>query len=95
MILQVLHCPHCDGTEVVRHGQTRQGKPRYRCREPPCAGRTFLLDYTSMGQSPEVKPPIVDRALNASGIRDTARVWHVSTPTVMNELKKRRLRCTR
>jgi len=29
MIIQVLHCPHCHGTDVVRHGQTRQGKQRY------------------------------------------------------------------
>jgi transposase-like protein len=28
-------------------------------------------------------------ALHASGIRDTARVLHVSTNTVMKELKKR------
>ena len=43
MIFQVLHCPHCHGTDIVRHGQTRQGKQRYRCREQRCAGRTFLL----------------------------------------------------
>ena len=34
---------------------------------------------------------IVDMAMNASGIRDTARVLHVSTNTVMTELKKRHL----
>jgi len=39
--MQVLHCPHCHGTDIVRHGQTRQGKQRYRCREQRCAGRTF------------------------------------------------------
>ena len=89
MILQVLHCPHCHGTDIVRHGQTRQGKQRYRCQEQPCAGCTFLLDYTYTGQSPDVKPQIIDMALNASGIRDTARVLHVSTHTVMKELKKR------
>jgi transposase-like protein len=77
MILQVLHCPHCQGTDVVRHGQTRQGKQRYRCREHPCASRTFLLDYSYPGQSPEVKQQIIDMAMNASGIRDTARVLHV------------------
>jgi len=44
MILQILHCPHCHGTDIVRHGTTRQGKQRYRCREQHCAGRTFLLD---------------------------------------------------
>src|SRR5215475_69238 len=88
MILQVLPCPHCHGTDIVRHGQTRQGKQRYRCREQRCAGRTFLLEYSYPGQSSAVKEQIVEMALNASGIRDTARVLHVSTNTVMTELKK-------
>jgi transposase-like protein len=91
MILQVLHCPHCQGTDIVRHGQTRQGKQRYRCREQRCAGRTFLLDYSYPGQSPAVKQQIVEMAMNASGIRDTARVLHISTNTVMTELKKTRV----
>jgi transposase-like protein len=34
-------------------------------------------------------------AMNASGIRDTARVLHVSTNTVMTELKKQHLTSTR
>jgi len=89
MIIQVLYCPHCHGTDIVRHGQTRQGKQRYRCREQCCAGRTLLLDSTYPGQSPEVKRQIVDMAMNASGIRDTARVLHVSPTTVMKELKKK------
>jgi transposase-like protein len=92
MILQVLRCPYCHGTDSVRHGKTRQGKPRYRCREQQCADRTFLLDYSYPGQSPAVKQQIVEMALNARGIRDTARVLHVSTNTVMTELKKRHLR---
>jgi len=95
MMLQVLHCPNCHGTDIVRHGTTRQGKQRYRCREHRCAGRTFLLEYSYAGHSPEVRRQIVDMALNASGIRDTARVLHVSTHTVMTELKKRHLTSTR
>ena len=83
MIRQVLHCPPYQGTDIVRHGQTRQGKQLYRCREQRCAGRTFLPDYAYAGQSPEVKQQIVEMALNASGIRDTARVLHVSTNMVM------------
>jgi transposase-like protein len=43
------------------------------------------LDYSHPGQSPEVKEQIVEMAMNASGIRDTARVLHVSTNTVMKE----------
>ena len=83
MILQILHCPHCQGPDIVRHGLTRQGKQRYRCREQRCAGRTCLRDYSYPGQSPALKHQIVEMARHASGIRDTARVLHVSTNTVM------------
>jgi len=41
-----------------------------------------------------VKQQIIEMAMNASGIRDTARVLHVSTTTVMTELKKRNLTST-
>jgi transposase-like protein len=91
MVIQVLHCPYCHGTDIVRHGTTRQGKQRYRCRACPDRGRTFLLQYTHAGQSPDIKRQIVDMALNASGIRDTARVLHVSPSTVLKELKKKNL----
>ena len=86
MITQVLYCPYCQGNDIVRHGTTPEGKPRYRCRE--CLrgrGRTFLLEYAYAGQSPDIKRQIVDMAMNASGIRDTARVLHVSPNTVIKE----------
>jgi transposase-like protein len=85
MLLQVLHCPHGQGTESVRHGQTRQGKQRDRCRAQRCAGRPCLLDEASPGHSPEVKRQSVARAMNASGMRATARVLHVSPTTVSKE----------
>jgi transposase-like protein len=95
MITQVLHCPHCQGTDLVRHGKTPQGKQRYRCRETSCQGGTFLFDYSYPGQSPHIKEQIVAMAMNASGIRDTARVLHISPTTVIKELKKRHLRSTK
>jgi transposase-like protein len=96
VITQVLHCPSCQGPDTVRHGTTLEGKQRYRCRECLLGrGRTFLLEYSYAGQSPEVKQQIVDMAMNASGIRDTARVLHVSPTTVLKELKKRNLRWLR
>lgn len=89
VITQVLHCPYCQGTDIVRHGTTLESKKRYRCRECLLGrGRTFLLEYTYAGQSPEVKQQIVDMAMNASGIRDTARVLHVSPIIVLKELKR-------
>jgi transposase-like protein len=95
MMTQVLHCPYCQGTDIVRHGMTPEGKQRYRCRACPDRGRTFLLAYAYAGQSPDVKQQIVEMALNASGIRDTARVLHVSPTTVLKELKKRNLTSNR
>jgi transposase-like protein len=89
MITQVLHCPNCHGTDIVKHGKSPEGKQRYKCRELDCNGRTFILDYAYPGQSRKVKRQIVDMALNGSGIRDTARVLHVSPSTVIRELKKR------
>ncbi len=96
MITQVLHCPYCQGIDIVRHGTSSEGKHRYRCRA--CRqgrGRTFLLDYTYAGQSPAVKEQIIDMAMNASGIRDTARVLKISPTTVLSELKKRNLHSKR
>ena len=95
MITHVLHCPRCHGIDIVRHGKTPQGKQRYRCRETSCQGRTFLVDYSYPGQSQHIKEQMVEMAMNASGIRDTARVLHVSPTTVIKELKKKHLRSTR
>jgi transposase-like protein len=57
-------------------------KRRYATGAPSC------LDYSYAGQSPAVKQQIVDMAINASGIRDTARVLHVS-PTTVGQIKQR------
>ncbi len=91
MLLQVICCPNCHGTNIVKFGKTRQGKQRFVCRESICDGRTFILDHSYPGRSRQVKQQIVDMALNGSGIRHTARILHVSPSTVINELKKRRL----
>ena len=96
MITPVLHCPYGHGTEIVRHGLSPEGQQRSRCRA--CLegrGRPFLLAYASTGPSSAVKQQIVERALNARGMRDPARVLHVSPTTVRKEFKKRRLPCTR
>ena len=61
-----------------------------------CKGSTHYgvgSEYT--GQSPAVKEQIIDMAMNASGIRDTARVLKISPTTVIKELKKKNLRLSR
>ena len=93
-VVKVL-CPECGSHEVVRYGRQANGEQRYRCNNPHCKRRIFLLQYCHTGRLPEVKQQIVDMALNGSGIRDTARVLGVSPTTVMTTLKKKRRRCAR
>ena len=96
MRTHVLHCPSCHGTAMVRQGTTSAGQQRSRCRTCRLGrGRTFLLASTSAGQAPEVTQQLVERAMHARGMRDTARVLPVSPPTVRQERKKRPLRSHR
>jgi len=91
MLFQAIHCPNCHDTDIVKFGKTRQGKQRFLCRESMCDGRTFIKEHSYPGRDRQVKQQIVDMALNGSGIRDPARVLHVSTSTVIKELKKKKI----
>ena len=84
-----IRCPTCQSPDVMKHGTTAQGKQRYRCKNLSCTAQTFLVEYSHHGRRPEVKRQILEMTLNGSGIRDIARVLHVSPTTVIEELKKR------
>jgi len=84
-----VRCLHCHSEQIVKRGKTRRGTQRYLCQNTTCTTGSFLLDYRNRGCLPEVKQTIVDMSLNASGIRDTARVLRISTDTVLSELKKK------
>ncbi len=47
-----------------------------------------VLTQTYPGRTKEVKQKIVEMTLNGSGVRDIARVLHISPTTVIQELKK-------
>ena len=66
MVLEPIHCPTCDGIEVIKHGTTPDGKQRYCCQDTECSRRTFILQYTYCGYSPEVNQQISDIALNGN-----------------------------
>lgn len=89
MVLVPVRCPYCQSDQVIKGGQTETGKQRYRCQQPDCSRRSFVLEPAYNGRLPEIKAQIVDMALNGSGIRDTARVLKISPTTVINELKKK------
>jgi transposase-like protein len=89
MAVEPIPCPTCHGVAVVKYGQTSAGKQRFRCQNPACKGVTFIHNSTYQGILPEIKRTIVEMSLNGRGIRDIARVLHVSPSTVIHELKKR------
>ena len=82
MTFIAVRCPHCQSEQIVKRGKTGCGTQRYLCQNPTCATGSFLLDYRYLGRLPEVKHQIIDMSLNASGVRDTARVLRISTDTV-------------
>jgi len=89
MTFIAVQCPHCHSEQIIKRGKTARGTQRYLCQNTLCAKGSFLLDYCNRGCLPEVKQTIIDMSLNASGIRDTARVLRISTDTVLSELKKK------
>jgi len=91
MALETVVCPHCQSNEfVVKNGKSAEGKQRFLCRSQTCQRRTFILNPSYPGRIPAVKQQIVEMSLNGSGVRDISRVLHVSTRTVIAELKKTR-----
>ena len=89
MAVETIRCPHCQSEAVVKYATTSNGKDRFRCQQEQPCGRTFIRAYAYPGRTPAVKQQIVEMTLNGSGVRDIARVLHVSPSTVIGELKKR------
>src|SRR5215467_12241428 len=89
MTLIAVQCPHCLSEQIVKRGTTHRGTQRYLCQNSACTQGRFLLDYRNRGCLPDVKHQIIDMSLNASGIRDTARVLRISTDTVLRELRRK------
>ncbi len=78
MVLTPIACPSCHETEVVKHGQTADGKQRFYCQNAFCTRQTCLQEMSIKGDYRKVKQQIVDMRMNGRGIRDIARVLHVS-----------------
>ncbi len=84
----LVECPHCHNTAVVKNSKLVEGKQRYRYQNFARPYRTFSLNPTYPGRTRQVKQQIVEMTLNGSGVRNIARVLHVSPTTVIQELKK-------
>jgi transposase-like protein len=89
MALITVRCPYCHSDQIIKRGKTETDKQRYRCQNPDCPHQSFVLDPAYKGRLPDIKPQVIEMSLNASGIRDTARVLKISTDTVIKELRKK------
>jgi transposase-like protein len=82
-------CPHGQSAQSVKRGTTRRGTQRSLCQNTACATGSFLLASRNRGGLPAVKHTRRDMRLNASGVRDPARVLRIRTDTVLSALKKK------
>ncbi|MSP27797.1 MAG: IS1 family transposase, partial [Methylococcales bacterium] len=83
---QEITCPFCKSNQMGKSGRHATGEPRYRCRNPLCMTKTFMLSYRSRACEVGIKTKIVNMAINGSGIRDTARVLKINKNTVISTL---------
>ena len=84
MAIVTVSCPCCFCEKIYRHGKSRSGEQRYRCRE---CGHCFQLEYRYEANKPGVTDKISEMAMNGSGVRDTSRVLGISITTVIAHLK--------
>ena len=77
---QKISCPQCGSTEIIKAGKSTRGTQRYFCKEARCSIKTFMLQYHHKAYAFGIKKQIIDMAINASGIRDTARVLGITQP---------------
>jgi transposase-like protein len=91
MALSSVKCPYCGSTKVVKFGKHPTGVQRYACHNEECSRSVFQLDYKYHACEPGVKFRILEMAINGSGVRDIARVLHISADVVIDALKKRKL----
>jgi predicted Zn finger-like uncharacterized protein len=76
------NCPNCKSSIVVKHGKTKVGSRRYRCKN---CGKTFIMDKID-----SVKPDLVDIAeayLNGRTLRDLVSIFHSSPQRINNKIR--------
>lgn len=85
---QEVACPHCASKDIKTAGHSASGVQRYRCHNPECPTKSFMLEYRYRAYEPGIKTQLLDMAINGSGIRDTARVLGIDKNTVISTIKK-------
>ncbi|MBF0159762.1 MAG: IS1 family transposase [Magnetococcales bacterium] len=69
-----VQCPSCHTLDVVKYGRQANGAQRYRCCNPDCDRRVFLLDYHSHRDGHDRRRQIIEMALFGTGAMETAQL---------------------
>ncbi len=85
MHYETITCPVCSSLNIKKNGINKQRKQRYRCK---ICGRQFILKYSYRAYLLYIRELIVPISLNGSGIRDTARVLHISATTLIRVISE-------
>ena len=85
MVLVPIRCPHCNDTNVIKHGRVKE-KQRYICRNAKCK-KTFFENYTYTACSPDIRAKIFMTTVNGNGTRAIARTLGISPNTVTATLR--------
>ena len=88
MVIQVLHCAHCQSQNVIRHGKDKAGRQRFRCHD---CRRTFQDTREQAGRRAR-RAEIQARALAAyqerCSMRGVCRLFGIGRNTLSGWLKK-------
>jgi transposase-like protein len=86
MVVQIVHCAHCDSPDIVKNGHAPNGKQLYRCR---ACGRQSRENPTPNVTAPQRQAEILRAYQERSSLRGVARTFKVSRNTVTAWIKKR------
>ena len=70
-----MHCPNCQGTQVIKNGPIHNGKPKWKCK---ACGRQFVADPTHQRSSDDTKQLIDKLLLDRLSLAGIVRVTGVS-----------------
>lgn len=81
-------CPHCGGTHITKLSRDKNGKQRYRCHNPDCATRSFILYYEPTEHWEARRKLIISMAIEGKRVRETARILGI-TPAIVTRIRKK------
>ncbi|MDO5654580.1 MAG: IS1 family transposase [Flavobacteriaceae bacterium] len=76
-------CPHCKRNQIIKNGTTKCKKQQYLCKS---CGKRFLDYYTYNAYHERVNSEIIHFTKEGLGIRNTARILHISTTTLLRRI---------